>query len=110
MKNEIEGKEIGLRIMKLRLDRGFSRECLANLAGISSKFLFEIERNQKGFSATTLANLAAALDVSTDYIMTGHGSTEFDAGIAEELGRFEICVLEKIQELLKLVYEIAHME
>lgn len=110
MRKEINGDEIGLRIMQLRLDRGYSRECLAELAGISAKFLFEIERNQKGFSATTLVNLAAALDVSTDYIMTGHGSTKFDEGIAEELGRFEPCVLEKIQELLKLAYEIAHVK
>lgn len=110
MKKEINGKEIGLRIMQLRLDRGYSRECLAELAGISAKFLFEIERNQKGFSATTLVNLAASLDVSADYIMTGQGSTKFDEGIAEALEQFEPCVLEKIQELLQLAYEIAHVK
>lgn len=109
MENGINSKEIAFRIMQLRLDRGYSRECLAELAGISAKFLFEIERNQKGFSATTLVNLATALDVSTDYIMTGHGSTKFDEGIAEALERFEPCVLEKIHELLKLAYEIAHV-
>ena len=46
---EIKNKCIGYRIMELRLDRGYSRERLAERAGISSKFLFEIERNGRGF-------------------------------------------------------------
>ncbi|MCH5265051.1 MAG: helix-turn-helix transcriptional regulator [Lachnospiraceae bacterium] len=108
MKKELRYKEIGFRIMQLRLDRGYSRERLAEVAGISSKFLFEIERNEKGFSAHTLVNLADALDVSTDYIMTGRGSTKFDEGIAETLEKFEPRILEKVEDLLKLVYEIAH--
>lgn len=108
MIKESKNKEIGNRIMELRLDRGYSRERLAEKAGISSKFLFEIERNQKGFSANTLVNLANALDVSTDYIMTGHGSTKFDEGISEALEKFEPSILEKVEELLKLAYEIAH--
>ncbi len=105
MMKEIKNKEIGCRIMNLRLDRGYSRERLAERAGISSKFLFEIERNEKGFSANTLINLAEA---SADYIMTGHGSTKFDEGIAEALEKFEPSVLEKVEDLLKLAYEIAH--
>lgn len=40
MKKGLKNKEIGFRIMQLRLDRGYSRERLAELANISSKFLF----------------------------------------------------------------------
>ncbi len=105
---EKKNKCIGYRIMELRLDRGYSRERLAERAGISSKFLFEIERNGRGFSANTLINLAESLDVSADYIMTGHGSTKFDEGIAETLEKFEPSILEKVEELLNLAYEIAH--
>ncbi len=105
---EIKNKCIGYRIMELRLDRGYSRERLAERAGISSKFLFEIERNGRGFSANTLINLADSLDVSADYIMTGQGSTKFDEGIAETLEKFEPSILEKIEDLLKIAYEIAH--
>lgn len=108
MKNIMKNETAGFRIMQLRLDRGLSRERLSEIAGISAKFLFEIERNQKGFSATTLLNLAEALDVSTDYIMTGHGNTKFDEGIAETLEKFEPSKLEKVEELLQLAYEIAH--
>lgn len=108
MRKEIENKEIGLRILNLRMDRGYSREKLSELAGISSKFLFEIERNEKGFSANTLICLAKALDVSADYIMTGHGSTKFDEAIAATLEKFEPSILEKVDELLNIAYDIAH--
>lgn len=109
MKKERKKEDIGFRIMNLRLDRGYSRETLAELAGISSKFLFEIERNKKGFSASTLVRLADALDVSADYIMTGHGSTKYDEKIAATLEKFEPSVLEKVEDLLKLAYDIAHI-
>ena len=95
--------------MQLRLDRGYSRERLAELANISSKFLFEIERNEKGFSSNTLVNLANASDVSADYIMTGRGNTKFDEGIAATLEKFEPSVLEKVEDLLELAYELAHI-
>lgn len=108
MKREVQYKEIGLRIMNLRMDRGYSREKLAELAGISSKFLFEIERNEKGFSANTLVCLSEALDVSADFIMTGRGSTKFDEGIAATLEKFEPSILEKVEELLNIAYDIAH--
>ena len=109
MKKGLKNKEIGFRIMQLRLDRGYFRERLAELANISSKFLFEIERNEKGFSANTLVNLANALDVSADYIMTGRGNTKFDEGIAATLEKFEPSVLEKVEDLLELAYELAHI-
>lgn len=38
-------KSIGERIMILRSERGYTRKTLAELAGISSKFLYEIETN-----------------------------------------------------------------
>lgn len=40
--------------------------------------------------------------------MTGRGSTKFDEGIAEALEKFEPSILEKVEDLLKLAYEIAH--
>ena len=63
--------QAGKRIMNLRKKIGFTREELAELAGISSKFLYEIEVGSKGFSAKTLSGLANALGVSCDYILLG---------------------------------------
>lgn len=47
----------GNRIRALRENRGYTREQLAEMADISSKFLYEIEVGNKGFSARTLSLL-----------------------------------------------------
>ena len=97
---------VGERIMILRIDRGYTREQLAELANISDKFLYEIETGKKGFSATTLLNIAKALEVSLDYIMTGIGSRKYDDEIAATLEKFKPNTLEMVDRLLKTAYEI----
>ncbi len=63
--------KMGERISMVRIYRGLSREELAEQAGISSKFLYEIENGKKGFSALTLYEICTALDVPSEYLMTG---------------------------------------
>ncbi len=63
--------KMGERISTVRVLRGYSREELAERAGISSKFLYEIENGKKGFSALILYDICQALDVTSKYIMTG---------------------------------------
>ena len=48
MKNEIY-IDAGHRIRTIRKQRGYSREYLAELSDISTKFLYEIECGKKGF-------------------------------------------------------------
>ena len=98
---------IGERIRKLREERKFTREALAEKADISAKFLYEIETGKKGFSADTLCKISRALSVSCDYIMLGDE--------AEHKGNRDIiCVLEmleprqvsKIRDILNLLSEM----
>lgn len=62
---------VGQRIKGLRLNRKMTREELAEEAGMSTSFLYEIETGKKSFSAYTLSNLAKVLNVETDYILCG---------------------------------------
>lgn len=64
-------KEAGIRIMLLRDKFAYTREELAEITGLSQKFLYEIEVGRKGFSARTLYILSEVFDVSCDYILTG---------------------------------------
>ena len=93
--------------MQLRTDRRYTREQLAYLADISEKFLYEIEMNQKGFSAETLMKLSHALEVSMDYIMLGKGSRKYDDEIVATLEQFKPNTLEMVDRLLKAAYEIS---
>ena len=97
----------GERIRLLRMDRGYTREQLAERAEISEKFLYEIETGRKGFSAVTLLNLSKALEVSLDYIMIGKGSRKYDDEIVATLELFKPNSLEMVNRLLKVAYEIS---
>ena len=103
-------KSVGERIMILRNERGYTRKTLAELAGISSKFLYEIETGKKGFSAITLMNLSKALEVSLDYIMTGTGSRKYNSEIAAAIEKFKPDTLEQVDRILKAAYEISKEE
>jgi transcriptional regulator with XRE-family HTH domain len=51
----------GRRLRKLRGQCGWSQERLAARAGLSGKFLGEVERGEKSISLDSLAHLARAL-------------------------------------------------
>ena len=62
-------EKVGARIKQARITRNISRTDLAIQAGISYKFLYEIEKGRKGFTVYVLNNIVEAIGVSFDYIM-----------------------------------------
>lgn len=95
----------GLRIRELREMNRYTREQFAEKVDISSKFLYEIETGQKGFSADTLYRISMGLSVSCEYILTGE-EHEFSNQLAELLGLFNVAQLNTVESLIKLVYEL----
>lgn len=63
--------QIGRRITRLRVERNLTREQLAEIAGISSRYLYEIEYGKKKLSAEVLYYIASGLKVSCDYLLIG---------------------------------------
>lgn len=95
--------EAGHRIRLLREQEGYTRERLAELAEISPKFLYEIEMGKKGFSAYTLAQLAAILRVSTDYILYGEKEIDY---VSDKIERFGSVQKDNVIKLLDIIYDI----
>lgn len=96
----------GPRIRYLREVNGYTREDLSELAGISSKFLYEIETGQKGFSADTLYRIAQALSVSCDYILSGKTKNGTDDNFIDILNLFDETEKIKINKILKIIYNL----
>lgn len=71
MSNKDLNVAIGKRIRLLRESQGKTRDVLSEEAEISPHFLFEIETGKKSMTSNTIINLAKALDVTTDFILTG---------------------------------------
>lgn len=67
-------EKVGERIENARKMRKLTREQLAEYADISVTFLADIEKGRKSMTVKTLRNIAAALNVTTDFIVNG---TEF---------------------------------
>lgn len=56
-------KFLGQRLRSLRKQRGLSQERLGRKAGLSGKFIGEVERGEKSISVDSLYHLAVALAV-----------------------------------------------
>ena len=63
-------KEVfGTDLRRLRLDRGYTQEVLADHANIAVRFLKDLEAGRKQASVTTLFKLSHALDIKPDQLL-----------------------------------------
>ena len=65
---------VGERIKKRRLELGWTQDQLGQKAGISKSFLSDLENGKRSVSAKNLLDIARALSVSLDFLMTGEAS------------------------------------
>lgn len=62
---------VGERLRFVREERGLSVEELADRAGVSKSFLWEVERDRSGISGEKLLKVANVLGASLDYLLRG---------------------------------------
>ena len=65
---------VGRRINCVRTQQGLTLERLAQQAGVSKSFLWEVEQDRSGISGNRLLHVADALNASIEYLLRG-GST-----------------------------------
>lgn len=111
-------KEIGTRLYNLRVQKGYSRQYIADQLQISAKFLYEIENGRKGFTVQVLLHLAEIFGKSCDYLITGKESevsqmekpAEPESCIYKVLKLFDVEELDKIAIVLRAVYAVKDQE
>lgn len=99
-------KEVGERIRHVRLDKGYTRDTLSMMSGVSEKYIFQIERQHTGFSVDILLKLTKALDSSCDYLLRGHTEFPYENESIELIEKFEPNQLGKVYLMLSSLYEI----
>ncbi len=62
---------VGERIKSRREELGWKQDDLATKAGISKSFLSDLENGKRNVGADKLLDIARALTLSLDYLMTG---------------------------------------
>jgi transcriptional regulator with XRE-family HTH domain len=96
---------VGERIKQRRLELGWTQDQLCTKAGISASFLSDLENGKRSVSASNLLDIARALSVSLDYLMTGQASSEPQAEVAipASLARFAAEERLSLRQTLMLV-------
>ena len=69
---EINYKMVGRRIREVRKRKKLSQEKLAELAGISTQYMSQIETAARKLSLRSLASITEVLKVSSDVILYGN--------------------------------------
>lgn len=64
-------QSIGRRMMERRKKLGFTQEALAEKADVTAQFVSYAEAGKRAMRPENLLRIAAALEVSTDYLLTG---------------------------------------
>ena len=71
MNVELYLKEMGRRIMERRKKLGLTQEALGERSGLTTQFVSYAESGKRAMRPENLMRMAAALGVSTDYLLTG---------------------------------------
>src|SRR4051812_10319786 len=95
--------QLGASIRMLRLEKGWSQEQLAERAGLSYKFVGEVERGVGNPSVETLFEIATALGVEPVAFFESRAGTvdPFGPGVSEERLYSAREALESLEDLLK---------
>jgi y4mF family transcriptional regulator len=81
---------VGERIRQRRAELGWTQDQLGQKAGISKSFLSDLENGKRSVGANNLLDIARALGVSLDFLMTGTASQDqkSEVPIPASLARF----------------------
>ena len=92
--------EFGRRAAELRSIKRMTQEDLAEKLGVSKKHISEIERGIAACSIDLLLDISTALNVSTDYLLTGKNSDK-------EIVRAQLIeVISQLSDIAQLLYVV----
>jgi len=80
-------KFIGQRLRALRKERGLTQDKLGELAGLSGKFIGEVERGQKSISIDSLYAVAVALQTPLRNLVDVRPGDQAPAPASEDVDR-----------------------
>lgn len=95
--------QIGSRIRRLRRERGLTQETLAEMVDISTTHMSHIETGATKLSLPVLVDIAQALDVSCDVILTGSRSNTGNGAVQEAQALLSDCTPKQAQVLLAIL-------
>ncbi|MSU02464.1 helix-turn-helix domain-containing protein [Tissierella pigra] len=103
-KKTLNYKDVGLRIRLEREKLGLSREKFAELVGLSSFYIGQLERGDRKMSVDTLVNISSVLNISVDYLLYGYNYYMENISISEAFNDiYKVSVDNELKELLNIL-------
>lgn len=99
---EIDYAAIGKRIRKARKKQNLTQEQLAEMIGVKSAHISNIESGKKPFSFNVFVRLYTALKVNLDSLLLKHGELR-DAAAEKRSGSKEVEAMSKCEALHEAV-------
>lgn len=97
--------DMGLRISKLRKQMGLTQEELAERAGMTSQTISTAELGKKALRPENIVKLSRALNISTDYLLTGCRNSMDYTVINGKLEKVSPEKYDKIMRIIDIVLE-----
>lgn len=92
-------EESGRRIAKLRIQKGYTQERLADALNIDRSYLSKIEAGKRSCSIDLVVQLSAFFGVSLDYLVLGKNGFFETAELADSLDDIITCLAEFREKL-----------
>lgn len=96
---------MGFRIAQRRQELGLKQIQLGKAAGVSSKYISDIETGKKRPSLETLVNICEALRITPDYIILGAMAKEEDKNILDTLKLLSPQEKRKAEKIIRVLCE-----
>lgn len=98
----MDRRQIGKNIRELRRRAGMTQERLAEASGLSVPYISHIERGSKKARLETLAQVATALGISFDELLSGIPASERQAARTELQALLDDCSFREQRVVLKV--------
>lgn len=102
LKNDIFLKEMGKRISSRRKSLNLTQENLAEKMNVSIQMISNLELGKKAIRPDNLAKLCSILNVSADYILTGHEKDDQTSLIIDKIHRLPSDKIELVNSIIDL--------
>ena len=105
-------KKMGEQIARLRMERSYTQEQLADQIGVSTQFLSDAERGVTGMSVNTIVKLCGVLNISADFLLLGMeepDGTESPLSIYTRMKRLSPQERELVEEVTNLMMKSFHL-
>lgn len=103
MENKQLLKEIGERVCSRRKTLGYTQEQLAEKINVSIQMISNLELGKKAIRPENIVKLCSALEISTDYLLTGNISNDKISKLSDKLTQLSPEALKTIEQLLDLL-------